>query len=167
MRRYQALAGLLVTVLTGLVLASTTPANADPGITVRYRIADTDTRTFATASTMTRYVTMQPPSTVIGAQTWVFSDTTIGTTIVNGLTGGCLQPAPSATDPRVPIAQAPCDRRATEFWRVVSATSTTVIFRNLGIDGCMAANPTSTDPARLYLIPCQLDDRNQHFRLVS
>ncbi len=166
MRRYQALAGLFVTALAGLILASTTPANADPGVTVRYRIADVDTRTFATASRAVPNVTMQPASTTIGAQTWAFSDTTIGTTIANGLTGGCLSVAGTSTRPV--IVQEPCDRSPAQFWTVRSATTYTVIFHNRGRDGCMAADPTSsTDPARLYLVPCNTDDRNQHFRLVS
>ena len=165
MRRYQAL-GLVVTALAGLVLAGAAPANASTDSSVRYRIADVDTRTFATASRSVPNVTMQPASTTIGAQVWVFTDTTSGTTIVNGLTDGCLSVA--ATSTRPVIVQEPCDRSPAQFWAVRSATTSTVIFHNRGRDGCMAADPTSsTDPVRLYLVPCNTDDRNQHFRLVA
>jgi hypothetical protein len=107
---------------------------------------------------------MQPASTTVGAQTWVFEDTSAGVVITNGLTGGCL----SVAGTTAAIVQVPCDRSPTQFWAVRSATTYTVIFHNRGRDGCMAADPTSsTDPTRLHLAPCNTDDRNQHFRLVG
>jgi hypothetical protein len=166
MRRFPTLVGVFVAALAGLILASATPATATHPVT-RARIGDADTRTFATASTTTRLVTMQPPSTAVGLQHWIFSDSVVGTKVTNLATGGCLGLPATWTTIYPPIVQQPCENKATEYWRIVSTTIGTVIFRNVGRDGCMATDPTSTVPARLYLVPCRNDDRNQHFRLVA
>lgn len=166
MRRFSTVVALFTAGLASLILATATPASAD-GPTGRYRIADIDSRTFATASSTTRLVTMQPPSTVVGPQHWVFSDTTLGTRVANAATGGCLGIPTTWSTVYPPIVQEPCDNRSTEYWRIVSSTTDVVIFRNVGRDGCMAVDPSSTTARRLYLVPCQNDDRNQHFRLVA
>jgi hypothetical protein len=166
MRRFPAIVGIFAAALAGLILASAAPANATHPV-ARARIADADSRTFATASTTTRYVTMQLPSTVVGPQHWYFSDTTAGTRVTNVATGGCLGLPTAWTTVYPPIVQEACDNRTTGLWRLVSTTTGTVIFRNVGRDGCIRIEPTSTVPARLFLVPCQASDRNQHFRLVS
>jgi hypothetical protein len=166
MRRFPIVVGVLAAALAGPILASAAPANATHPVTSS-RIADADSRTFATASATTEAVTMQPPTTVIGPQHWNFSDTLVGTRVTNRATGGCLSLPTAWTTIYPPIVQKPCTNTATEYWRIVSTTTSTVMFRNVGRDGCIAIDPTSTVPARLFLVPCQSSDRNQHFRLVA
>jgi hypothetical protein len=160
---------LVATGLTSLILAGASPAQAEHP-TISTRIADADSRTFATASTTTKAVTMQPPTTSRGLQTWWIDDQHVspGVKVVNQGTGGCLTPEPVSGTVRPAIIQQPCQDTAGEYWRIISSSTTnTVIFRNTGRDGCMAVDPTGTVPARLYLAPCQSDDRNQQFRLVA
>jgi hypothetical protein len=166
MRRFPVIVGIFAAALAGLILAGAAPANATHPVT-RARIADADSRTFATASTTSRYVTMQLPSTVIGLQHWNFSDTVLGTKVTNLATGGCLGLPTVWTTIHPPIVQQPCANTATEYWRIVSMTTSTVMFRNVGRDGCIAIDATGSVPARLFLVPCRNDDRNQHFRLVA
>lgn len=166
MRRFPIVVGIFAAALAGLILASAAPANATHPV-ARARIADADSRTFATASSSTPYVTMQPPMTVIGPQHWVFGDTVLGTKVTNLATSGCLGLPTAWTTIYPPIVQKPCANTSTEYWRIVSTTTTTVMFRNVGRDGCITIDATGTVPGRLFLMPCRNDDRNQHFRLVS
>ena len=168
MRKSSILGGLLVTALSGLLFATATPAGATHPV-AGTRISDLDGRTFATASTTTKLVTMQPPITAVGLQSWIFNSTTLGTQVRNYGTGGCLTPDPTVSTIPAPIIQAPCRGTANEYWRIVSVTSASVMFHNVAHqNGCMAINTTSpTLPTRLHLVPCQNDDRNQQFRLLT
>ncbi len=165
MRRYQALAGLLVTVLAGLILASAAPANATHPVS-RSRIADVDGRTFATASTTNASVTMQPPMTYLAPQYWNFSDVGFGTRVTNFATNQCLGLPDYWYGLYPPVVQQPCSIISRQSWRIEPTTTSTVMFRNVARDGCIAIDASGTGPARLYLVPCNTDDRNQHFRLV-
>jgi hypothetical protein len=167
-RRYPALTGLFATVLAGLILTAATPASATHPA-ASGRIGDLDARTFATASTTTKLVTMQPPITSVGYQYWNFSDTTVGTKVTNRVTGGCLMPdLSSSTDPPT-IIQAGCQGSRVEFWRITWVTTYSVMFRSAAYpDRCIRIDALSpTLPTRLHLVLCQNDDRNQQFRLVN
>jgi hypothetical protein len=179
MRRPHIFAGLLVTALAGLLLASGTPANATHPV-AGSRIADLDARSFATASTTTQLVTMQPPSTVVGPQHWTLSDTGQGTKVTNIATGGCLGlPDRWITVNLPPVVQQPCRNRATDYWKIVSTTTDTVIFQNVGHGGCMGLDSTAStsstqsvatqqySSSQLYVLPCRSDDPNQHFRVLT
>jgi hypothetical protein len=168
MRKTRALAGLFATVLAGLILTTATPASATHPL-ASGRIGDLDARTFATASTTTRLVTMQPPITSVGYQYWNFSDTTVGTKVTNLATGGCLMPDVSSSTTPMPIIQAPCQGSRIEFWKITSATTSSVMFRSAAYpDRCIGRDVLSpTLPTKLHLVLCQSDDRNQHFRLLT
>ncbi|HEX2419425.1 MAG TPA: ricin-type beta-trefoil lectin domain protein [Micromonosporaceae bacterium] len=168
MRKASIIGGLLATALSGLLLATSTPAGATHPV-AGTRISDLDSRTFATASTTTKVVTMQPPISAAALQSWIFSTTTLGTQVRNVGTGGCLTPDPTTSTIPALIIQESCRGTANEYWRIVSVTSTSVMFRNVArSDGCMAIDATSPSlPTRLHLVRCQNDDRNQHFRLLT
>ncbi|HZM81950.1 MAG TPA: RICIN domain-containing protein [Candidatus Limnocylindrales bacterium] len=154
--------GVLSVLVVGLVLAAVTPATA----ATRHRIADSTGRTFATASTTDRHVTMQPPSGRAN-QVWELTLTSIGDRLTNVLTGGCLAVPANSTVQRPPVIQQPCQGTPYERWQRVQTTSTTVAFRNVGLQGrCMGIDPTSF-PARLLAFPCNFGATNQHFRLLA
>lgn len=168
MRNTRTFAGLFATVLAGLILTTATPASATHPV-ASGRIGDLDARTFATASTTTKLVTMQPPITSVGYQYWNFSDTTVGTKVTNRATGGCLMPDVSSSTIPPPIIQAPCTGSRVEFWKITWVTTYSVMFRSAAYpDSCMSRDAVSpTLPTRLHLVACQSGDRNQHFRLIT
>jgi hypothetical protein len=168
MRTTRILGGLLATALAGLLLASGTPASATHPV-AGTRISDLDGRTFVTASTTTKLVTMQPPITSVGLQSWIFNNTTVGTQVRNVSTGGCLTPDPGTSTIPPAILQVECQDTAAQYWKIDSVTSFSVMFRSTAYqDRCMAVDTTSPSlPTRLHLVPCQNDNRNQHFRLLT
>jgi hypothetical protein len=154
--------------LAGLVLATATPASATHPV-AGGRIGDLDARTFATASTTTKLVTMQPPITSVGYQYWNFSDSTVGTRAMNLATGGCLMPDVSSSTMPMTIIQARCQGSRVEFWKITWVTTYSVMFRSAAYpDRCMGRDTASPSTAtRLHLVLCQNDDRNQQFRLLT
>jgi hypothetical protein len=174
MRRFPTAVALFATGLASLILASAAPASANSHPVASYRIGNVDLTAFTTASTTSQVVTMEPPSTVAGLQQWTFNETRLGTRVTNAATGGCLGlPDHWITVNLPPVVQQPCKNRSTEYWRIVSTTTDTVIFQNAGYGGCMGLNTTATTMSaqyasnQLFVVPCRNDDRSQHFRLVA
>jgi len=169
MRRSRIFAGLLGSVLAGLVLTTGTAAMANISPQATYRIGDLDARTFATASTTTKLVTMQLPGPTVGPQHWNFTDYTTGTKVTNVLTSGCMMPDVSSSTTPMPVIQARCTGSRIEYWKITWSTTSSVMFRSAAYpDRCIGRDPLSpTLPTRLHLVLCQNDDRNQHFRLLA
>lgn len=156
---------------TGLVVAVGGPANAaaSTGDVAAYqtqRIADVNGRAFATAATTTQRVFMRAPSHRVD-QDWAFTRTWSGYQVTSVLTRGCLKPATRWVGNYPPIVQETCRGLRTELWQLVSITSSTVAFRNVGMSGqCMGIDISGAYPGPLYLYPCRYGASNQQFRLL-
>jgi Ricin-type beta-trefoil lectin domain-like len=152
--------GILVAVVAGLVVTAAAPAIAAP-----LRIADSSGRFFATASQADRNVTMQLP-TGRPNQRWELTPMSIGDRITSVLTGGCVAVPANWTGQHPPVIQRPCQGTPSERWQRVPTTSTTVAFRNVGLQGRCMAMDRAFNPARLFAHPCNFGALNQHFRLT-
>jgi len=154
--------GILAAVVAGLVVATTAPAHA----ATRHRIADANGRTFATASNTDQHVTMQAPTGRTN-QTWEITLMSIGDRVTSVLTGGCLAVPAAWTGLHPPVIQRNCQGTPHERWQRVRTTSTTVAFRNVGLQGrCMTIDRGFT-PARLFAHPCDFGAVNQQFRVMA
>jgi len=154
--------GMLTALVVGLVVTAAAPANA----ATRHRIADSNGRTFATASTADRLVTMQQPTGRTN-QVWEITLMSIGDRVTSVLTGGCLALPANWVGQHPPVIQRACQGTPHERWQRVRTTSTTVAFRNVGLQGrCMGIDRTFS-PARLFGFPCSFGAVNQQFRLMA
>ena len=161
MRRFLR-AGAVTAVAAWLVFTTVTPANA----ATRHRIGDSSASTFATASAGDRLVTMQAP-TGRANQVWEFTLMSIGDRITSALTGGCLATPATWTGQNPPVVQRACQGTPYERWQRVQTSSTTVAFRNAGLqDRCITIDRTLT-PAHLFAHPCDFGATNQRFRLMA
>lgn len=153
---------LTATVVAGLVVTAAAPARA---ATAR-RIADSAGRTFATTSTSDRHVTMQAPSGRVN-QVWEITLMAVGDRVTSALTGGCLAVPATWTGQHPPVVQRDCQGNPYERWQRVRTTSTTVAFRNVGLQGRCMTIDRSFSPARLFAHPCNFGAVNQHFRVMA
>jgi hypothetical protein len=154
--------GILAAIVAALVVTATAPAHA----ATRHRIADSTGRTFATASTANQNVTMQAP-TARPNQAWEITLMSIGDRVTSVLTGGCLAVPAAWTGQHPPVIQRPCQGTPHERWQRVRTTTTTVAFRNVGLQGRCLTIDRGFSPARLFAHPCNLGAANQQFRLMA
>ncbi len=154
--------GMVAALVAGLVVTAAAPANA----ATRHRIADSAGRTFATASATDRLVTLQQPTGRTN-QVWELTLMSIGDRVTSVLTGGCLALPATWVGPQPPVIERVCQGTPHERWQRVRTTSTTVAFRNVGLQGRCMAIDRGFNPARLFGVPCNFGAVNQQFRLMA